>query len=265
MARIRYIKPGFFTDEDLGNLPIETRLTFAGLWCYADKAGRLEDRPRFLKAMIFPYQEIDMDLQLDLLSKPKKNGKPFINRYLTDGQQIIQILNWAEHQRPHHTEADSKLPEFSKTSIKKEPSNNEPLNNGELTVREREGMGMGMEKGMGRKAGKPLVDNSPENGARLNQETKDTLYKLLTKFPKFPSAKLIGIALNQKKHPEAILYSLKETLAKSDGSDPGGYFLKILNRSSGTLYADEHTAAVKKDNIFGNLLEGIKKLNGGEK
>lgn len=110
MPRIRYIKPEFFSDEDLSELKFETRLTFAGLWCYADKSGRLENRPKFLKAMIFPYENVDIEKQLDALSKTKSNGKPFIQRYEIDGLKLIEIPNWDKHQKPHHTEKDSIFP-----------------------------------------------------------------------------------------------------------------------------------------------------------
>jgi hypothetical protein len=105
------LKPEFFSDEDLAELPFEARLTYAGLWCYADKEGRLQDRPKFLKAMIFPYDKIDMEKQLNLLSKGKhENGVPFIQRYEIEGNAYIQILSWGRHQCPHHTEKESIFP-----------------------------------------------------------------------------------------------------------------------------------------------------------
>lgn len=110
MARIRYLKPEFFTDEELAKYPPETRLTYAGLWCYADKSGRLEDRPKFLKAMIFPYDDIDIEGHLNLLCQHKSNGRPFIVRYHHEHLSLIQILNWDKHQKPHHTEKESLFP-----------------------------------------------------------------------------------------------------------------------------------------------------------
>jgi hypothetical protein len=127
MGRIRYLKPDFFKDEDLATLPIATRLFYAGLWVIADKAGRLEDRPKRLKIEIFPYEEVDIEKCLNELAKPKTSGKPYIMRYEVAGERFIQILNWNEHQKPHHTEKESKIPP---TPIEK-------------------GMGMGMGKGMG--------------------------------------------------------------------------------------------------------------------
>lgn len=111
MARIRYIKPEFFKDDDLAQLPFEVRLFYAGLWGLADKAGRLEDRPMRLKAEIFPYDNVDAEKCLKQLNQQKHgSGKPFINRYEVDGQRYIQILLWDKHQRPHHTEKDSQIP-----------------------------------------------------------------------------------------------------------------------------------------------------------
>lgn len=112
MPRIRYLKPEFFSDESLSDLPFETRLTFAGLWCYADRRGRLECRPKYLKAMIFPYDEIDFEKELEKLSEPKNSGQPFIIRYTIENKEYIQILSWEKHQKPHKSERDSTLPEM---------------------------------------------------------------------------------------------------------------------------------------------------------
>lgn len=109
--RIRYLKPDFFKDEDLAELPFEARLFFAGLWNFADKAGRLEDRPQRLKVEIFPYDKVDIEKCLNLLSKPKNgSGKPFIQRYMAKEERYIQIVNWDKHQKPHNTEKDSEIP-----------------------------------------------------------------------------------------------------------------------------------------------------------
>lgn len=142
MPRIRYLKPEFFSDEDLAELPFQARLTFAGLWCYADKAGRLEDRPKFLKAMIFPYDNVDMEKQLAALNNGKhENGTPFIQRYEANGTKLIQIVKWDKHQKPHHTEKESVFPPAPPLLKDKENGDGEysspelDLPNGETTVR----------------------------------------------------------------------------------------------------------------------------------
>jgi hypothetical protein len=64
MARARNIKPSFFTNEELVELPFSTRLLFIGLWTLADREGRLEDRPKRIKMAIFPADNIDVDAAL---------------------------------------------------------------------------------------------------------------------------------------------------------------------------------------------------------
>lgn len=71
----------------------------------ADRAGRLEDTQKRLKALIFPYDDVDMDAILEKLCI-----KPFIVRYSVDGKNYIQIINWDKHQSPHHTEKLSTIP-----------------------------------------------------------------------------------------------------------------------------------------------------------
>ena len=45
MARIRTIKPEFFTSEDIVALSPLARLLFIALWCEADREGRLVWKP----------------------------------------------------------------------------------------------------------------------------------------------------------------------------------------------------------------------------
>jgi len=124
MARIRAVKPDFFDDEDLAVHPFWVRILFEGLWCYADREGRLEDRPVKLKPKIFPYDEIDLEEGLHLLTLPKKHSPkhpPFIVRYEVDGNKYIQILNFQKHQSPHNTEKESEIPSFNGEIPVKEP------------------------------------------------------------------------------------------------------------------------------------------------
>lgn len=142
MARIRYLKPDFFKDEHLKDLPFEARLLYAGLWCWADKEGRLEDRPERIKVEIFPYDKVDIDKLLTLLASPKNgSNRPYIQRYEVNNEKYIQILNWHKHQRPHHTEQESKIPpappllNIEKGMGKQHEASTE-LRNGERTVKQ---------------------------------------------------------------------------------------------------------------------------------
>jgi hypothetical protein len=105
LARSRNIKPGFFDNEVLAECKFESRLLFAGLWTIADREGRLENRPRKIKADIFPYDNVNINKLLDeLAGKNDKDGKPsFITRYTIHGVDYIQIMNFKKHQNPHKT------------------------------------------------------------------------------------------------------------------------------------------------------------------
>lgn len=105
MARIRTIKPDFFTDTDIAELDPMTRLFFIGLWCVVDREGRAEDNPKRLKALVFPYDDFDAELSLDDLEQRK-----FIDRYEVDGRRYLLVRTFAKHQRPHMKEAPSVLP-----------------------------------------------------------------------------------------------------------------------------------------------------------
>lgn len=106
MARSRNIKPSLFKNELLGEADPYLTILFSGLWCLADREGRLEDRPKRIKAEIFPYRDgIDCDDMLDWLHQ---NG--FINRYQVGDDLYIQVCNFHIHQNPHHMESESLIP-----------------------------------------------------------------------------------------------------------------------------------------------------------
>lgn len=108
MARTRSIKPGFFDNEILGDLPPLTRLLFIGLWTIADREGRLEDKPRRIKKILLGYDDVDADGVDKMLQSLHDTG--FIFRYSIDGKNYIQIVNFLKHQNPHIREKASEIP-----------------------------------------------------------------------------------------------------------------------------------------------------------
>lgn len=123
--RARNIKPNFFKNDELAELPFSTRLLFIGLWCYADRDGFFEARIKKLKAEIFPYDH-DKDLLPweQALCSLAQSG--FIQIYHpteetidNDGKPvenpIIKIVNFSRHQRPHQNEKSSVYKDIIKT------------------------------------------------------------------------------------------------------------------------------------------------------
>ncbi len=103
MARIRAIKPGFFSNEDLADLDAYTRLFWIGMWTHSDRNGVIEYRPRRLKAIIFPYnEEITGTTAAEMTAELHDNG--FVTVFQKDGAIWIHHTEWSKHQKPHHTE-----------------------------------------------------------------------------------------------------------------------------------------------------------------
>lgn len=105
MARARNIKPGFFTNDTLAEVHPLGRLLFIALWTMADREGRLEDRPKKIKAEALPYDNANVER---LLNDLQKFG--FILRYKSGGAGFIQVLNFCKHQNPHIKEPTSTIP-----------------------------------------------------------------------------------------------------------------------------------------------------------
>lgn len=112
MPRARNIKPGFFENEHLGELPGDIQLLFIGLWTQSDREGVIEYRIGKLRKALFGFRP-DMTLEV-------------FNRYITVLEQVdhgsmlvrvpfeekeyLVIANFGDHQKPHHTEKKGKLP-----------------------------------------------------------------------------------------------------------------------------------------------------------
>lgn len=131
--RARNIKPGFFKNPDLADAGPMAQLLCIGLWCMADKEGRLKDQPRVIKAEVFPYYEIDVNRELTVIQR-----LGHIRRYEVGGIKVIEVINFRKHQSPHHTERGSELPAYDGVSdcfvteheIHGEVTVNSPLENG---------------------------------------------------------------------------------------------------------------------------------------
>ncbi|MHB8916069.1 MAG: hypothetical protein ACYC4K_09695 [Thiobacillus sp.] len=109
MARARNIKPGFFQNDELGELDPLARLAFIGMWTIADFKGCIEFRPKMLKIQILPYDDCDIELIANNLEKAR-----FIRFYSVQGKRYIKIVNFEKHQNPHKNEreAGSEIPDI---------------------------------------------------------------------------------------------------------------------------------------------------------
>ena len=106
--RTRWLRPIFFEDEELRKLPAGARLLLAGLWCLADRDGRLRDRVLSICCEIYSSShnsERSVSRWLCQLC-PK-----WITRYTAaDGTKVIQVNNFGRYQKIHPDERSSTIP-----------------------------------------------------------------------------------------------------------------------------------------------------------
>ncbi len=102
MARIRTIKPTFFTSEDILDLSAHARLLYIACWCEADREGRLCWKPRTLRIRYLPTDAVDIEsVAAELIA----HG---LVRLYGDG--LAWIPSFLLHQHINPRESASKLP-----------------------------------------------------------------------------------------------------------------------------------------------------------
>jgi len=105
MARIRTIKPEFFTSESVLSVSPLARLLFIGLWCEADREGRMKWKPKTLKFRYLPSDSVEIN---DLCEELKQEG--MIEVYSIDGDEYCSIPGFKTHQVINNRERESELP-----------------------------------------------------------------------------------------------------------------------------------------------------------
>lgn len=113
MARIRTIKPEFWTSEQIMECSTTARLLFIGMWNFCDDAGRHPASSKTLKAEVFPGDDITSDEVGVMLDELEANG--LIERYEVAERQYFQVTGW------HHQKIDR--PNFKHPA----PKNRQPI------------------------------------------------------------------------------------------------------------------------------------------
>lgn len=103
MARIRTIKPEFFTSEDIVSLSPMARLLYIALWCEADRSGRFVWKPKTFKLRYFPGDSIDIETLCAEVLAAK-----LVVQY---GDGLAHIPKFSTHQHVNPREAASALPD----------------------------------------------------------------------------------------------------------------------------------------------------------
>lgn len=134
MARIRTIKPEFWTDEKIVSLSPTARLLFIGLWNFCDDDGRMEFSPIRIKLQILPLDPTDLSAELGELRRD------LVDVYQVAGKQYLQVRNFAKHQKvDKRTRSKLPAPPPNPTEPRRPPPS--PPDGMEGNGREKEGKG----------------------------------------------------------------------------------------------------------------------------
>lgn len=93
MARIRTIKPDFWTDEKLTECSMSARLLFIGLLNFADDRGNLARSAKKIKMQVFPADSIDCE---PLIQELITQG--VLSEYSVSGDKYLNIKGFLKHQ-----------------------------------------------------------------------------------------------------------------------------------------------------------------------
>lgn len=100
MSRSRIIRPEFWSDEKLAKHSREIRLFFAGLWGTSDDYGSTKGNAAYLRAQIFPYDDLPLNTIQSWLDELEHAGR--IIAYLIDDEKFYWIVNFKKHQPVDH-------------------------------------------------------------------------------------------------------------------------------------------------------------------
>ncbi|MEQ9868753.1 DnaT-like ssDNA-binding domain-containing protein [Pectobacterium odoriferum] len=96
MARIRTIKPEFWTDEDMAEASECACLLAIGLLNYADDEGYFNANPKLIKAAVFPLREPSVPITV-MLQELSNHG--YLSMFSTpDDKSFGLIRNFKKHQ-----------------------------------------------------------------------------------------------------------------------------------------------------------------------
>ncbi|MGB9845871.1 MAG: hypothetical protein ACPLRH_00005, partial [Desulfotomaculales bacterium] len=97
MARRRMIDPNFWQSQDVARLTIRQRLLAIGLFSNADDEGRGVANPAYVRAVVFPYDDIPAaEIEEDLQAIARWLE---LDLYEVDGNRYYAWSNWRKWQR----------------------------------------------------------------------------------------------------------------------------------------------------------------------
>lgn len=204
MARIRTVKPEFFTSEDIISLSPLARLLYIGMWCEADREGRFAWKPNTLKLRYLPADNIEIYSLCDEIVAA--------GLVVTYGDGLAFIPSFSKHQSINPREAASTFPSPVEYSNSYSPR----VTDASLTVTDMQ---------RGRKEGKESLCSSDDEQLNSSFEQFWTAYP--KKQAKQDALKAFRSAKLKPEQLQTVLQDLAKRKASSDWLKDNGQFIPL--------------------------------------
>lgn len=257
MARIRTIKPEFWTSEQIVECSPIARLMFIGMWNFCDDGGNHPASYKTLKMEVFPGDEISL-LQIEDYANELLSNELIVQYDGGNGRQYWHVTGW-DHQKIDRP--NPKHPSYDKEKIVEQSTNEH----------------------------REIIDQSPPEGkvreGKVKEETKEKILK--KEIPEaLPEQDLVSedlwkeflklrTKLKAVNSPQAIKCLISElNKLKAQGNDPEEVIQQSIRSSWKDVYAikkcrdspayqtRQQLAAVAARSIFGDGTNNEKCING---
>jgi hypothetical protein len=203
MARIRSIKPEFWTSEQVMGLNPVTRLLFIGMWNFADDFGRMPFAPGTIKAQVMPMDNVSIQDVRGMIMELDSAGLILI--YSAEGREYIEVTGWSHQKidKPHKPKCPAP---FSEQTVNvDEPSPNIPRSVDEPSPLDR----------IGEEKDKKESPRAPRCEEQKFEEFWKAYPKRKGDNPKNPARKQFFAAVKQGADPDAIIAGVKRACERN--------------------------------------------------
>jgi len=159
VARIRSIKPEFWTSEQVADCSPTARLLFIGMWSFCDDYGIHPASAKRLKMEVFPADSFTLDQVEGWVDELRNAG--LITEYTAEGSEYWAVTGW-KHQKIEKKQ--QKYPSPVQASVNEQsPTNRRPIADSSAPERIGEERKGEESKGEERRETASLIDSIAKN------------------------------------------------------------------------------------------------------